>query len=116
MATSTGYGPTRRDNRSRWSRLLFNGDETKYEIWETKFLGYLPTLGVKDTILGKNLNEDKTDTERNEEAYNELIQFLDDKSLSLIMREASDNGREALRILRDHFAGKGKTKNYFFIY
>ena len=24
------------------------------------------------------------------------------------MREASDNGREALRILRDHYAGKGK--------
>ena len=89
MATSTGYGP-RRDNGSRWSRLLFDGDETKYEIWETKFLGYLHTLGLKDAILGKNLNGDETDTERNGEAYNELIQFLDDKSLSLIMREASD--------------------------
>ena len=26
------------------------------------------------------------------------------------MREASDNGREALRILRDHYAGKGKPR------
>ena len=26
------------------------------------------------------------------------------------MREASDNGREALRILRDHCAGKGKPR------
>ena len=109
MATSTCYGPSRRDNGSRWSRLLFDGDETKYEIWETKFLGYLHTLSLKDAILGKNLNRDKTDTERNEEA-NELIQFLDDKSLSLIMREASDNGREAPRIMCDHYAGKGKPR------
>ena len=26
------------------------------------------------------------------------------------MREASDNGREALRLLRDHYAGKGKPR------
>ena len=26
------------------------------------------------------------------------------------MREASDNGREALGILRDHYAGKGKPR------
>ena len=44
------------------------------------------------------------------EAYNELIQFLDDKSLSLIVREASDNEREALRILRDHYADKEKPR------
>ena len=110
MAISTGYGPSRRDNGSRWSRFLFDRDETKYEIWETKFLAYLHTSGLKDAILGKNLSGDETDTKRNEEAYNELIQFLDNKSLSLIMREASDNGREALRILRDHFAGKGKPR------
>ena len=110
MATSTGYGPSRRDNGSWWNRLLFEGDETKYEIWEMKFLGYLHMLGLKDAILGKNLNRDETDTERNEEAYKELLQFLDDKSLSLIMREASDNGREALRILLDHYAGKGKPR------
>ena len=109
MATLTGYGPSRRDNRSRWSRLLFDGDETKYEIWETKFLGYFHTLGLKDAILGKNLNGDETDTERNVEAYNELIQFPDDKSLSL-MKEASDNGREALRILHDHYTSKGKPR------
>ena len=67
-------------------------------------------MGLKGALLGKNLNGDETDTERNEEAYNELIQFLDDKSLSLIMREASDNGREPLRILRDHYTGKGKPR------
>ena len=56
MATSAGYGPSRRDNGSRWSRLLFDGDETEYEIWETKFLGYLHTLSLKDAISGKKKN------------------------------------------------------------
>ena len=65
----------------------------KYEIWETKFFGYVRTLGLKDAILVKNLNEDRTDTERNVEVFAELIQFLDNKSFSLITREASDNGR-----------------------
>ena len=88
MATSTGYGPSRRDNGSWWSRLLFDGDEAKYEIWETKFLGYLHMLGLKDAILGKKFHGDKTDMERNDEAYNKLIQFLDDKSLSLIIRDS----------------------------
>ena len=60
-------------------------------------------LGLKDTILGKKLNEDETDKERNEE-------FLDDKSLSLIMRKASDNGREVQRILCDHCAGDSKPR------
>ena len=74
-----------------------------------QFLGYLYTLDLKDAILGKNLNEDKTDTERNEEAYAELVQFLDATSLSL-MKEASDNRREVLRILHDHYAGNGKLR------
>ena len=64
MATSTGYRPRRRDNGSRWSRLLFDGDKTKYEISGTKFLGYLHTLGLTGAILGKNLNGDETDTEK----------------------------------------------------
>ena len=70
-------GPAEEDNGSRWIRLLFDRDETKYEIWKTKFLALI----LKDAILGKNLNGDETDTERNEEAYNELIQFLDERSL-----------------------------------
>ena len=60
MAISTGYGPRRRDNGSRWRWLLFDG--TKF--WETKFLGY--TLSLKDAILRKNLNEGGADTERND--------------------------------------------------
>ena len=47
---------------------------------------------------------------KNEEAFAELIQFLDDKSLSLVMRDAVDDGRKALRILRQHYAGSGKPR------
>ena len=35
----TGYGPSH--NLRRYSRLVFDGDERRYEQWEVKFLGYL---------------------------------------------------------------------------
>lgn len=37
-----------------------------------------------------------------------MIQVLDDKSLSLIMRETAEDGRKASQIVRDHYACKGK--------
>ena len=43
------------------------------------------------------------DEKMNAEANAELIQFLDDRTLSLIMRDAADDGRKALKILRNHF-------------
>lgn len=112
MAAPTGYGP-RKEIGSRWNRLCFDGDEKNYELWETKFLGQLCLLGLKKTILHEpNEGEDgaEGDAEKNEKAYAELIQLLDDKSLSLVMRDAADNGRRALQILRDHYAGKGKPR------
>lgn len=78
------------ENGNCWSRLFFDGDEAKYKICENKFLGHARS---KDTVLGVNPIEDGNDNERNEEAYVELVQFLYDKSnLSLITREAADNG------------------------
>lgn len=50
------------------------------------------------------------DARKNVEAYAELIQFLDDKSLSLVMQEAANDGREALRILIVYYQGKGKPR------
>ena len=38
---------------SRWSCLVFNGDEKNYELWETKFLGHLRLQKLKDTILNR---------------------------------------------------------------
>ena len=44
MATHnlTGYGPR--------SRLIFDGDERRYESWEAKFYGYLHTLKLKKEL------------------------------------------------------------------
>ena len=99
MATgsSTGYGPR--------TRLLFDGDERKYELWEAKFYGYLHTLKLKGELEKNPPNADK-----NADIYAELIQLLDDRSLALIMRDAKDNGKKALEILREHYMGQGKPK------
>ncbi|KAG1961315.1 hypothetical protein F2P79_005481 [Pimephales promelas] len=96
---------------SRWSRLVFDGDEKNYELWETEFLGHLCLQGLKETILNEPSEEDEEDETKNAEAYAELIQFLDDRSLSLVMREAADDGRAALEILRGYYAGKGKPRD-----
>ena len=42
---------------------------------------------------------------KNEIAYSELVMLLDEKSLSMIMNDATDEGRKALAILRDHYKG-----------
>ena len=100
----------RETTSSRWARLVFDGDEKNYEIWETKFLGHLCLQGLKDTILNEPDDADDEEDGKNAEAYAELIQFLDDKSLLLVMREAADDGRGALKILREYYAGKGKPR------
>ena len=50
------------------------------------------------------------DEANNADAFAELIQCLDDRSLSLIMREARDDGRKALGILREHYLGRSKPR------
>lgn len=70
-------------------------------------MGRLLLQGLKGTILhepsthaDEEEGEDE-DKERKALVCVELIRFLDDKSLSLVMREAADDGRKALKILRD---------------
>ena len=97
----TGYVPS-----SQWQNLTFDGDERKFELWETKILGYMKLKKLKDVLVGTN----QPSAEKNEQAFAELIQFLDERSLSLVMRDARDDGREAFRILREHYAGSGKPR------
>ena len=59
---------------------------------------------------GVSATTDDPDPEKNEECYAELIKFLDDKSLSLVMREAADDGSKALQILRSHYASQDKPR------
>ena len=89
MAASTVYGPR--------TRIFFDGDERKYELWETKFMGYLHILKLKETVESEEPNAAK-----NADVYAELIQVLDDRSLSLVMRDAKDDGKKAISILRGH--------------
>ena len=123
MSTSSGYGLV----ASKWQNLVFNGDEQKFEQWEAKFLGYMHLKKLKQTILHAPIpvevevpaegDQDarietrlEDDTEKNEQAYSELIQFLDERSLALVMRDGRDNGREAFKILREHYASKTKPR------
>ena len=101
MATSArGYGPKRSEY------LVFDGDENNYEKWEVKLLAYLSLRKLKKTVTCEGGN----DAAKNEEAFSEIVQLLDDRSLSLVMRDAKDDGRQALKILREHYAGKGKPR------
>ena len=92
VTLATGYGPSR--------RLMFDGDETKYELWEIK---------LHDVILAEG-ELDEENRVKNIDAFAQLIQCLDDRSLSLVMRDAKDDGKKALQILRNHYMGKSKPR------
>ena len=55
-------------------------------------------------------DETPASVEKREEAFAELVQLLDDRSLQLIIRDANDDGRKAMEILRHHYAGRGKQR------
>ncbi|GAB1597271.1 hypothetical protein Ahia01_000003500 [Argonauta hians] len=105
---STGYGT--QPAYVNHVRHIFTGDERYYEIWEVKFYGLMRLKGLSN-ILG-NLDEEQNniDNDKNSDLFAELTQSLDDKSLCLIIRDARNNGRKALRILRDHYLPKGKPR------
>ena len=104
--TSTGYGPR--------SRLYYDGDPNKYQIWETRFLSFLYTQdkAFHKAILPKapSVADDTDFDESNKTAYAELVQVLDERSLMLIMNDAPNDGRAALKILRQHYASTEKPR------
>jgi len=75
LAASTGYGPS---IAGRYARLMFDGDECKYETREVKFLAYMRLRKLRDVILPQPYTDVSDD--KNAEAFAELIQFLDDKT------------------------------------
>ena len=92
---------------------MFSGDEDAYELWEVKFIGHLRINKLHDTILPESdggVDDEDLDEEKNAEAFAFLAQYLDDRSLSLIIRDARDDGRKALKILREHYLSKGKPR------
>ena len=100
MSNPTGYGPAN-------SRLYFDGNRDNYDLWEVKFLGHLRLRKLLQVVEGAPA---AVDASKNAEVFAELIQLLDDKSLKLIFRDAKDNGRQALTILREHYLGCSKPR------
>jgi len=98
---STGYGPS-----NLWQNLVFDGNEKKFELWEIKVLGYMKLKKLKNVFT---TTEEITE-EQKETAFAELIQFLDERSLTLVMREAQDDGRKAWKILKEHYASGSKPR------
>ena len=101
---ATGYnGP---GIRFGYKNLYFYGDERKFEIWDEKFLGYMKIKKLKDILAGTG----EVTQDDNEDAYSELIQILDERSISLIMRDAKDDARKAYKIVRDLYGGSSKPR------
>ena len=61
-------------------------------------------LKLHDTVVNGG------DADEEVQAYSEIVQLLDDRSLSLVIRDANNVGRKALKILRDHYQGKSKPR------
>ena len=60
----TGYGPS-----NQWQNLTFDGDERKFELWETKALGYMKLKKLKDVLVGTN----QPSAEKNEQASSNIL-------------------------------------------
>ena len=103
-----GYGSSTLRHSARIPN--FDGDERKFELWEIKFLGGMRIKNLHNVFKNIENEEQQIDADQNEQAFAELVQLLDDRSLSLIIREARDNGRKALQILRQHYLPKGKPR------
>ena len=80
----TGYGPS--------SHPMFDGDEQKWEQWECRFLAYMKLKKLKYVVASEVI----ASADKREEAFSELVQCLDERSLNLIIRDAKDDGRKAM--------------------
>ena len=84
------------DDGLRAAKHFFDGNESKYELWEVKFLGYLRIQHLHQIILSPTDQNDDIDfVEKNATIFIELIQYLDDERLSLVIRNSQYNRRKA---------------------
>ena len=83
MSNLTGYAGLARG-------LHFDGDVDKYERWECKFLAHMKIKSLKNVFLPGTV----ASADKREQAFAELVHFIDDRSLNLVMRDADDDGRK----------------------
>jgi len=79
-------------------------------LWEVKFLGYMRLQKLYDVVIPKEGGTTPPNEEKKASVFAELVQCLDDRRLYLVIREANNDGRKALKVLREHFQGKGKPR------
>ena len=105
LSAGTGYGP-------RKPQLYFDGDPERFELFLVKFNAHLRLNKLLDVLshTPSGKEGEAAHQERNAVVFAELVQSLDDKSLSLIIRDASDDGRKALKILREHYLRSTKPR------
>ena len=66
---------------------------------------------LHEVVVRAEGEKDTPDAGKLANAFAELVQCLDDRSLALVIREAKDDGRKALlQVLREHYQGKGKPR------
>ena len=75
-----------------------------------KFLGYMRLQKLHEVVVRVESEKEVPDAAKLANAFAELVQCLGDRSLALVIREAKDDGRKALKVLREHYQGKGKPR------
>ena len=73
-------------------------------------MGYMRLQKLYNVVVPPESETTAPSAEKKAHAFAELVQCLDDRSLSLVIREANNDGRKALRVLREHYQGKGKPR------
>lgn len=107
-ANLTGYGPRMTGSNSRKNNLYFDSEYDSFELWETKFLGHMRLQKLNEVF--EEEDETRVNESKNKDAFAELVQVLDNRSLGMIIRDAKHNGRKALEILREHHVGKSENR------
>ena len=103
MSAPIGYAPS--------NKLNFDGDEGKYELWEIKFLAFLRLQkNLVEVVESSDVTGIADYVEKNSRIFAHIVQFLDDTSLNLIIRDAKNDGRRSLEILREHYLGSSKPR------
>lgn len=100
-------------NKIKWPTFARRAEE--YELWEERMLCCMHAAGLKQTILHEptgplSAEQQAQDDKLNADAYCALASLLDNTSLGLIFRNTKDKGRESLRVLREHYIGKGRPR------
>ena len=75
-----------------------------------KFLSYMRLQKLHEVVVRVESAKEVPDAGKLANAFAELVQCLGDRSLALVIREAKDDGRKALQVLREHYQGKGKPR------